>query len=74
MDFSVYISTKNNKLWSTFVRSKRLQLKYLETGSNFKQMRYSKYKSTILQAQENIIKVSYENQVKSDLHHMAMNF
>jgi hypothetical protein len=41
--------------------------------SNHKQMRYSQYMSTMLQAQEDIIRVAYENQVKTDLHHMAMH-
>ena len=41
--------------------------------SNFKQMRYSKYTSTMLQAQEDIIKVVNENQVKLELHHMAIH-
>ena len=41
--------------------------------SNHKQMKYSQYISTMLQAQEHIIRISYENQVKIDLHHMTMH-
>ena len=41
--------------------------------SNHKKMKYSQYMSTMLQAQEDIIRIAYENQVKTDLHHMAMH-
>ena len=42
-------------------------------ASNHKKMNYSQYMSTMLQAQEDIIRIAYENQVKTDLHHMAMH-
>ena len=34
-------------------------------------MKYSQYMSTMLQAQQDIIRIAYENQVKTDLRHMA---
>ena len=40
---------------------------------NRKQSKYSEYTSKLLNAQEDIIKVAYESQNKSDLHHMAMH-
>ena len=41
--------------------------------NDHKQMKYSEYTSNLLQAQADVIKLAYESQVKSDLHHMAMH-
>jgi transposase InsO family protein len=40
---------------------------------NDKQMKFSEYTARLLQAQADVIKVAYESQTKSDLHHIAMH-